>query len=346
MNQQMSPAAAATDCSDANKCNGSASNDNSSGVLYVSFVGGHPSNPILRVPLSSDETGDNNGRFDLPYNGANKALEAPELTEPSLKQANIVDIKPLPPRSSLADSNAKAYSSTVDDDSRALRHRARKNMIKAIYHLLKNQPVAWPEQWKTWFAELPRNQLTSFVAEVEQMLYKRSKSFDAHIDMDSLPERLYLVLIELKNKRKKLVIADRGSKESDTKSEPVHKAAIDADADGRLTPANSLPEANPTHAFAVVEANTVANNKQRNEMQVDCSLDVANAVGSDGISPQSVMEDIPQREQHLLNPPHPQQAFFPQMHDYPTTLNNFPHLPQTAHALRRIAEEGSRAAID
>ena len=217
-------------------------------------------------------------------------------------------------------------------------------MIKSIYSLLKNQPDAWPEQWKAWFAELPRNQLTSFVAKVEHMLYKRSKSFDAHIDMESLSERLYLVLTELNNKRRKLVSADLGSNESDTHAKPIDKAPNDADADSRLTPSNSLPEANPTHDFAVAEANIVANNNQTNAMQVDCSWDVANAIGSDGVSPQSVMEDISQRQQQLVNPPHPQQAFFPQMHDIPTTLNQLPQSPQTAHALRRIAEKGSEVA--
>lgn len=60
-------------------------NDNSSGVLYVSFVGGHPSNPILRVQLpSEDECGSNSGLLHLPYSGPNEALEAAELAESSL----------------------------------------------------------------------------------------------------------------------------------------------------------------------------------------------------------------------------------------------------------------------
>ena len=61
-------------------------NDNSSGVLYVSFVGGHPSNPILRVQLLSEEECGSNSGLHLPYSGPNEALEAAELAETSLKQ--------------------------------------------------------------------------------------------------------------------------------------------------------------------------------------------------------------------------------------------------------------------
>ena len=215
---------AVTNCADENTCKDSGSNDNSSGILYVSFVGGHPSNPIVRVQLpgEGEELCGNTSKFHLPYSGPNEALEAAELLEISLKQANIIDINPLPPRSSSANTNA--HTSTIDnsvDDSRAQRHRARKDMIKSIYRLLKNQPDTWPQQWKAWFADLPRPQLSSFVAKIENMMYKRSKSFDAHIDMDTLPKRLYLVLTELDNKRRTLASADVGRNESDTHEEVI-----------------------------------------------------------------------------------------------------------------------------
>ena len=211
-------------------------------------------------------------------------------------------------------------------------------MIKEIYRLLKNQPDTWPEQWQSWFAQLPRPSLASFVAKVEHVLCKRSRSLDDHIDTDTLPKRMYLVLAEMDNKQRL-----NGNDVDDTNAfdEAIDKAPNDVDAGGRLTPSNSSPETSCNTDLAIATTSKTITNNQANAMQVDCSLDDAITFGSDFISPQSVMEDISQRQHQLVYQPHSEQAFFPQTYDTHTTLKQLPYSPQTAHTCRRIAEKRS-----
>lgn len=167
---------------------GGTSNDLGAGVMYVRFVGGHPSNPILRVQLPrEEENAGSAAQFDLPYSGPNDAVE---MSPTYLQQANVVDIKPLPPRQ-ISDGLADASTTNDADAERAQRHKARKGVAAKIYRLLEHQPESWPQQWRLRFSELTNAQRVSFVSKLEHKLYMGSATIEGHLKTATLRGRVY-----------------------------------------------------------------------------------------------------------------------------------------------------------
>ena len=111
-----------------------------------------------------------------------------------LKQAEVVDVKPLPPRPSTDTNDA--------DTERADRHKARKGVAVKIYRLLEHQPESWPHQWRLRFSELTRPQRVSFVSKLEQELYKGSLTIEEHLDTATMPGRVYDFLDQLDGQNK------------------------------------------------------------------------------------------------------------------------------------------------
>ena len=176
---------------------GGTGNDLGAGVMYVRFVGGHPSNPILRVQLPREE--DNCGsatKFDLPSSGPNDAVEMSHL-----QQANVVDIKPLPPRQISGDLVDASTTNDVDAE-RAQRHKARKGVAAKIYRLLEHQPESWPQQWRFRFSELTSPQRVSFVSKLEHKLYMGSATIEGHLNMVPLADRVYDFLKKLDEQKR------------------------------------------------------------------------------------------------------------------------------------------------
>ena len=106
-----------------------------------------------------------------------------------LKQAEVVDVKPLPPRPSTDTNDA--------DTERAYRHKARKGVAIKIYRLLEHHPESWPHQWRLRFSELTRPQRVSFVSKLEHELCKGSATIEEHLDTATLPGRVYDFLDKL-----------------------------------------------------------------------------------------------------------------------------------------------------
>ena len=184
---------------------GGTSNDLGAGVIYVRFVGGHPSNPILRVQLPREE--ENSGsatKFDLPYSGPNDAVE---MSPTYLQQANVVDIKPLPPRQ-ISGELADASTTNDADAARAQRHKARKGVAAKIYRLLEHQPESWPQQWRFRFSKLTSPQRVSFVSKLEHKLYMGSATIEGHLNTATLSDRVYDFLKKLDEQKRNQTAAN------------------------------------------------------------------------------------------------------------------------------------------